>query len=83
MKTAKRSETMSKANGGGSFGCWTLKAINKYLDRVTTDVTVSALSCGGYVCVDAFVGKEATGRTPAEAARKVVAHVPANCCGYN
>jgi hypothetical protein len=73
----------NKTIGGGSFGCWTLKAINKYLDKVTTDVTVSALTRGGYSCTDAFTGRTETGRTPALAARKIVAWVPANCCGYN
>lgn len=68
---------------GGHFGCWTLKAINKYLDRVTTDVHVSPMPQGGYRCKDAFTGNEAIGKTPAEAARKVVAWVPPTCTGYN
>lgn len=68
---------------GGHFGCWTMKAVNKYLAAVTTDTAVEQLPRGGYVCKDRFTGNHGTGRTPAEAARSVIAYLPPDCNGYN
>lgn len=75
---------MVSRSGGGTFGCWTLKAINRFLLNVTGgDAVVQRVSSGRYICTDSYrPGMEWEGDTPAEAVRKAFGYLPKNACHY-
>jgi hypothetical protein len=70
--------------GGGTYGCWTLKAMTKYLTYMSAgDATIQPAPKGGYTVTDAHrPGGEWTGKTPKDAAIAAGFWVPENSNGY-